>query len=115
MAQNRNKLIDLLIGNLSNAIVHKILEEAIEDEAIRKHYDGELLNSLEIAKRYREKINPANEPFQEKDIIEIKSKIISKVNNELKLRISKGYENINLNAVEKTTNEMLKNNKIIDD
>ena len=108
-------MIDLLIGNLSNAIVHKILEESIEDEAVRKHYGRELLNSLEIAKRYREKINPIDEPFPEKDIVEIKNKIISKVNNELKLRISKGYENINLNAVEKTTNEMLKNNKIIDD
>ncbi len=115
MAQNRNKLIDLLIGNLSNAIVHKILKEAIEDEAVRKHYNGELLSSLEIAKRYREKINPVNEPFQEEDIIDIKSKIISKVNNELKLRISKGYGNININAVEKTTNEMLKNNNIIED
>ncbi|MEK6876715.1 MAG: hypothetical protein AABX63_04840 [Nanoarchaeota archaeon] len=115
MIQNRNKLIDLLIGNLSNAIVHKILEEAIEDEAVRKHYGRELLNSLEIAKRYREKINPINEPFPERDIVEIKSKIISKVNNELKLRISKGYENINLNAVEKTTNEMLKDSNMIED
>ena len=115
MVQNRNKLIDLLVGNLSNAVVHKILEEAIEDEAVRKHYNRELLSSLEIAKRYREKINPVNEPFQEKDISDIKRKIISKVNNELKLRISKGYENINLNAVEKTTNEVPKNNNIIED
>ena len=48
MAQNRNKLIGLLIGNVSNAVIHKILEDAVEDEAIRKYYDKELLNSLEI-------------------------------------------------------------------
>ena len=58
MTQNRNKLIALFIGNISNAVVHKILEEAVEDEVIRKYYDKELLNSIEIAKRYREKINP---------------------------------------------------------
>ena len=39
MAQNRNKLIGLLIGNISNAIVHEILGEAIDNENIRNHYN----------------------------------------------------------------------------
>lgn len=29
MTQNKNKLLDLFIGNLSNTILHKILENAI--------------------------------------------------------------------------------------
>ncbi len=29
MSQNRNKLIDLFIGNLSNVIIHEILLKAI--------------------------------------------------------------------------------------
>jgi hypothetical protein len=115
MVQNKNKLIDLFIGNISSAVLHKILEEAVDDEVLRKYYDKELLNSLEIAKRYREKINPVHVPLPEKDFEYIKNKIISKVNNELKSRISKGYENIDLNVVEKTTNKILKNIDVIED
>ena len=36
MIQNRNKLIELFIGNLSNAVVHKILEKAIENELMKR-------------------------------------------------------------------------------
>ena len=114
MAQNRNKLIGLLIGNISNAVIHKILEESIGDEMLRKHYDKELLNSVEIAKRYREKINPVKKPLPEKDAENIKNKIIGKVANELQLRISKGYRNINLDLVEDIVNEMLINMKVKD-
>lgn len=114
MTQNRSKLIDLFIGNLANAIAHKILEEAVDDEIIRKYYDKELLNSLKIAKNYREKINPINEPLPEKDIKHIKNKIIGKVQSELKLRISKGYKNINLDLVEDTANKMLVDMKVKD-
>lgn len=114
MTQNRKKLIDLLIGNTANAVLHKILEEAIDDEIIRKYYDKELLNSLKIAKNYRGKINPINEPLPEKDIGYIKNRIISKVKNELKLRISKGYENIDLDLVEDIVNRMLVDMKVKD-
>lgn len=107
MTQNKSKIIDLFIGNLANAIVHKILEEAVDDEVIRKYYDKELLNSLKIAKNYREKINPANKPLPEKDVGYIKDKIKNKVNSELRIRISKGYKNINLDLVENTINKML--------
>ena len=36
MTQNRNKLIDLFIGNIANAVVHKILEQAVDDEILRE-------------------------------------------------------------------------------
>ena len=112
MTQNRNKLIDLFIGNIANAVVHKILEQAVEDELLRKYYDKELRNSFDIAKRYREKINPINRPLPEKDIAQIKSKVINKVNSELKLRIDKGYKNINLGLVESIVDKMLVDLKV---
>lgn len=112
MTQNRNKLIGLFIGNIANAVVHKILEQAIEDELLRKYYNKELLNSVEIARRYREKINPINKPLPEKDIEHIKSKVISKVNSELRLRIEKGYKNINLDLVGDIVDKTLTDMKV---
>ena len=114
MTQNRSKLIDLFIGNLANAVIHKILERAINDEILRKYYDKELLNSIEIAKRYREKINPIAKPLPQNDIQYIKNKTINKVNRELKLRIEKGYKNINLDLVEVTVDRMLIDMKVKD-
>jgi len=114
MTQNRNKLIDLFIGNIANAVVHKILEQAVEEELLRKYYDKELLNSVEIARRYRAKINPINNILPEKDIEYIKSKVINKVNSELKLRIAKGYKNINLDLVVIIADKMLVDMKVKD-
>mgnify|MGYP001616548739 CR=1 FL=1 len=105
MAINRKKMINLFIGNISNAVLHRILEQAVEDDVIRKYYDKEFLNSFEIAKSYRGKINPVNSKLPESS--EIKDLITKKVNNELKLRISKGYKNIDLSLVESTTNVIL--------
>lgn len=113
MPQNRNKLIGLFIGNISNAIVHQILEKAIDDDNIRNHYDKELKVSLDIAKIYREKINPINNTLPDKDISYIKDKIVKKVKLELQLRVSKGYENIDLNLVEITVEDLLKDIKVI--
>lgn len=110
MALNRKKLVDLFIGNISNAILHRILEKAIEDEVIRKYYDKEFLNSFEIAKKYREKINPVDSKLP--DSSEIKNIIIKKVNNELKIRILKGYKNIDLSLVEAITNIILSELKV---
>ena len=108
---NRNKLIDLFISNLANVVLHKILEIAIDDEIIRKHYDKELGHSLEIAKKYREKINPVEDILPSKDIEYIKNKVINKVNSELKIRIEKGYDNIDLNLVEDIVDGFL--NKLV--
>ena len=110
MAINRKKLIDLFVGNMANAVLHKILEKAIEDDVIRRYYDKEFLNSFEIAKKYRNKINPINSKLPESS--EIKEIIIRKVNNELKIRISKGYKNIDLSLVESITDSVLSELKV---
>lgn len=110
MVHNRKKLIDLFIGNISNAILHSSLEKAVEDEIIRKYYNKEFLNSLDIAKKYREKINPINDALKEAS--EIKDTIIKKVTNELKIRISKGYKNIDLSLVEPTADDILTELKV---
>ena len=70
---NRNKLLELFISNLSNVIVHKILEEAIEKPEIANVYSKEMKNSFEISKIYREKINPLTPPLPETDIEYIKN------------------------------------------
>ncbi|MBS3099702.1 hypothetical protein J4463_00605 [Candidatus Pacearchaeota archaeon] len=112
MAQNRNKLIELFISNISNSIVHEILEKSMIGEIISDKYRRELTASFEIAKRYREKINPSATPFPETDIVYIKSKIINRVMAELNTRISKGYKNIDLDLVEVLTENALINTKI---
>src|SRR3989344_8431761 len=96
MTQNRNKLIGLFIGNIANAVVHKILELAIDDELLRNYYGKELLNSVEIARKYREKINPINRPLPEKDIEYIKNKVISKVNSRVSVTLEKRIKTFNL-------------------
>ncbi len=113
MSQNRNKLIDLYIGNISNSVVHRILEKAIDEESIRKHYDKEFSVSLDIARRYRSKINPSYTSLPDKDIEYIREKISRKVKSELNLRITKGYKNINLEIVEPTINGILEETKVI--
>ena len=60
MVQNRNKLIDLLIGNLANAVAHRLLEAAIDKREIAEKYRKEIETSLETAANYRRKINPVS-------------------------------------------------------
>ena len=72
MPQNRNQLIELFIGNITNAIVHRILERAIDKEEIADKYRKELITSFEVAKKYREEINPINSSLPDKDISYIK-------------------------------------------
>lgn len=113
MSQNRNKLIDLLIGNLSNAILHRILEKAIfENPEIAEKYKKEIINSWQIAKIYREKINPIFSSFPEKDIEYIKDKLIKRVKSELSIRISKGYKNLSPNNIEQEIEQALRELKI---
>lgn len=107
MSQNRNKLMDLFIGNLSNCVVHEILERAIDEENLREHYNKEFLTSFDIAKRYREKINPKNNKLPLKDLDIIKKKVVQKVNSELRLRIARGYENIDLDDIESVVERLL--------
>lgn len=112
MSQNRNKLIDLFIGNLSNAILHRILEKAIKHEEIARKYQKEMRNSWEIAKAYREKINPPIS-FPVKDLEYVKDKLIKRVSAELAIRISKGYQNLSLESVEIEVENALKEMKVV--
>ena len=112
MDQNRNKLIELFIGNMSNAILHKILEKAVTDIDIADRYNKEIKNSFEIAKQYREKINPTNRPLPIRDIAYIRTKIINKVKTELMTRILKGYKNIDLPLIDNLVDKALKDANI---
>lgn len=105
---NKNKLIEVFASNLANAVIHQILEKAIGITEIAKSYNKEVKNSWEIARGYREKINPINGNLPDKDSEEIKRKIANKVKSELKLRIDKGYENIDLSLVEEFVEKALK-------
>ncbi|MBU0460455.1 MAG: hypothetical protein KJ597_00585 [Nanoarchaeota archaeon] len=107
MGQNRNKLLQLMISNLVNVVVHKILEETVREEILRDHYNKESLVSLEVAKRYREKINPVQRELPDKDIDKIKEEVLRRANQELQLRISKGYQGIDLSLVEKILEKVL--------
>lgn len=109
---NRNKLLELFISNLSNVIIHTILQKAIEKPEISNVYAKEMKNSLDISKTYRQKINPLNSPLPQIDIDYIKSKLKRKVQSELLLRISKGYTNINLNIIDDEIDKLLNNLKI---
>ena len=110
MAQNRNMLIELFIGNLSNAVLHRILEEAIitREKGLAEKYRKELVTSLSIAKRYRERINPPDTPLPAKDKEYIKDKVIKKVKAELAVRKAKGYENLQPELAEFFAEEALK-------
>ena len=112
MVQNRNKLIELFIGNISNALVHEILEMAVSKELVADKYRKELASSFEIANRYREKINPVNRSLPDKDVVYIKDKIVARAKSELMIRISKGYLNIDLELVKLLTDKALKDVKI---
>lgn len=112
MSQNKNQLIQLFISNISNAIVHEILENAIGIEDIKRKYNKEIKTSLDIAKHYRIKLNPIDKPLFA-DSAEIKNKITQNVRKELLSRISKGYQNINLDLIDITINKFLKETKII--
>lgn len=107
MSQNRNKLIKLLIGNLSNSVVHRILEKSIDKEELTDKYRKEFLVSFELAKRYREKINPLHTELSQEDINHIRRKVITGVKSELNTRISKGYKGIVLDDIELEVDRVL--------
>ena len=67
-----------------------------------------MINSYNIAKRYRDKINPINKSLPIKDISYIKFKLKNKVTAELVLRINKGYQNINLDLIDSKIEKIMK-------
>lgn len=108
MTQNRNNVIELFISNISNAIIHDILEKAIDSEEIATKYKKEIRNSFEIAKSYRIKINPVDYPLPEKDFLSIRDKIIKRVKKELNIRILKGYKNVSFELVGEIVDKYLR-------
>ncbi len=111
MTQNRNKLLGLFVGNLSNAILHKILENAITDKNIANKYEKELTTSFALAMKYREKINPST-ALPEKDIEYVKHVIMKRVTAELLLRIARGYTNLSCDSVEEIVDDFLRQAKV---
>jgi len=107
---NKSKLIDNLIGNLSNSIIHSILEKSFDMHKDR--YKKESLTSLNISINYRNKINPIDKPLNINDIEYIKSKLKSKVSSELLKRITLGYKNLNLSDIDAEISACLKKLKI---
>ena len=88
----KNRDIAKLISNLANAVVHQILEKAIETKEIKEYYRNEVINSWKIANQYRQKINPVDRSLLEIDIIEIKRKVINRIKAELSSRINGGIK-----------------------
>jgi hypothetical protein len=107
MVQNRNKLLYLFIGNLTNAVVHAILEGAADDEGLSRRYEKESATSFNTAKKYREKINPALDVLPEKDVDYIKARVMNRVTAELQSRIAKGYKGIDLWKIEQFVDKKL--------
>ena len=112
MSQNRNKLIEMFIGNLSNAIIHEILEKAIQKEEVSNKYLKEIKTSIESAQKYRSIINPIKAPLIIKDIDYIRNKLVRKVESDLKTRASRNYENIDMTLIKPLIEKRLKELKI---
>lgn len=104
---NRNKLLKHLIGQLSTAVVHRILEESIDDEPLRKYYEKETLRALEKAIEYRQDINPPETTLSPEEATVIRGTIIRNAKNELEKRQKKGYSGIDLAKAETVTDQLL--------
>ncbi|MEK6964562.1 MAG: hypothetical protein AABX70_09180 [Nanoarchaeota archaeon] len=113
MPQNRNKRIELFIANLTNVIVHRILEIAVDNKEIASKYKKEIEASLKLTKKYREQINPIQSPLPEKQALAIRQKLLNKAEIRLSSRISQGYKNLHLDQVEEFVEAALKELKII--
>src|SRR3989344_6848494 len=94
MPQNRKKMLDLFIGNISSAISHEILMISTENKELASHYKKERDNLITLSEKYRHNINPINKTLSDKDVEYIKSKVKNKIKSELSSRIKKGYRKI---------------------
>ena len=83
MSQNRPDLIKKFIGVAGNIITHKILVKAELEEDLRNYYAKEIERDIDIALKYRDKINPVNRLLPQKDSGEIKDNILLKVKADL--------------------------------
>ena len=55
MSQNKKDIIDRFIGNLSNAVIHQILDKAVQNEEISLKYRKEINISLDKSKNIQRK------------------------------------------------------------
>ena len=101
-SRNKKKLLRIIIGNLSNAILHEILAESTQNE-LREYYSKESVISLEVALRYRQKLS-----YDFTFSNNLKSILVKIVKNKLNQRINLGYKNLDLNKVEIHVNFFLK-------
>jgi hypothetical protein len=113
MTQNRNKLIKTFVGHITNAIIHDVLREAIDNPEVKLWYEKEIKNSLNQASAKRQNINPTMRPLPYRDQEDIKEKIEKRAKAILKNRQEKDYKNIDLALVEPTANKYLKETHVI--
>src|SRR3989344_105066 len=99
MPQNRPNLIKRFIGVASNIIAHKVLIKAELEEDLRKYYAKEIERDIDIALKYRNRINPAGRLLPQQDSKEIRESILLKVKAELLKRVDKGYK-VNLSKID---------------
>ena len=111
MSQNKPDLIKRFIGVASNIIAHKILIKAELEEDLRNYYAKEIERDIDIALKYRNRINPINRLLPQKDSKEIRDSILLKVKAELLKRIDKGY-NIGLTKIDEEIDNFLKEQNV---
>lgn len=100
MTQSRRKLLEVLASHLATAVVHRILEKAIDSPEIASRYRKETLNALEVAKKYRERLNPKMGALPEQEMELLRNRVVRKVKAALQVRISKGYTGIRYESIE---------------
>jgi len=104
---NRNQLIERFISNLTNSIVHQVLEKSINNKEITEKYNKEFRNSWQQAKNYREKINPVNKnlPFERQEISHEETvKHFNKANQNYKVEILESEAKDNKVSIYRTGN-----------
>lgn len=111
MPQNRPDLIKRFIGVASNIITHKVLVKAEIEEDLREYYSKEIRRDVDIALKYRARINPANRLLPQEDSEKIRESILMKVKAELLKRIDKGYS-VDLSKIDGEIDNFLKEQNV---
>ncbi|MBI2558495.1 hypothetical protein HYW20_04185 [Candidatus Woesearchaeota archaeon] len=111
MSQNRPDIIKRFIGVASNIITHKVLIKTELEKDLRNYYTKEMERDIDIALKYRNKINPVNRMLPQRDSKEIKENILLKVKAELQKRVDKGYK-VNLSKIDEEIDDFLKEQNV---
>ncbi|MBI2650532.1 hypothetical protein HYX04_04420, partial [Candidatus Woesearchaeota archaeon] len=78
---------------------------------LRNYYTKEIERDIDIALKYRNKINPVNRMLPQRDSKEIKENIPLKVKAELQKRVDKGYK-VNLSKIDEEIDDFLKEQNV---